>query len=209
MCIRDRLWGRRAPENWGQADDPVDFFDAKGDLEALLEAFGATDLRIEPGVDEIFHPGQVAQLVDAAGRRVGRLGRLHPSVEAELDTQLSAKEGVYLFELTTQALLARTKPRFTALSKFPRVRRDLAVVVGQEVSAAALERAVYEALQENLVDFTLFDVYTGKGIDSNEKSLALGLTLQAPSATLTEVEISQFMERVTQALRQQFGARLR
>ena len=199
------LWGRRTPESWGQADELVDFFDAKGDLEALLEAFGASALRIEPGVEPIFHPGQYAQLVDESGAIVGRLGRLHPSIEAEL----ALDHGVFVFELAAAALLSRTKPEFAAMSKFPRVRRDLAVVIARDVSAADLEAVAREALQENLVDFTLFDVYTGKGIDSNEKSLALGLTLQAPSATLTDVEIATHMERVTQALQQELGARLR
>lgn len=199
------LWGRRAPQSWGSGDEGVDFFDAKGDLEALIEAFGAQDLAIEPAVDAVFHPGQFAVITDASGARIGRLGRLHPSIEAALDTQ----QGVYLFEVQTQAILARSKPQFATLSKFPRVRRDLALVVGKGVSAATVQQVVRDALQEILVDFTLFDVYTGKGIDSNEKSLAIGLTLQAPSATLTDVEIGQFVERVTQALQQQLGARLR
>ena len=199
------LWGRRVPQSWGSADEPVDFFDAKGDLEAVLEAFGADSLQLEPGVDPIFHPGQFAVIVDANGTQVGRLGRLHPSIEAELD----GEQGVYLFEIATAALLARAKPRYEAVSKFPSVRRDLAIVLAREVTAGAVERVVRDALQEILVDFTLFDVYTGKGIDSNEKSLALGLTLQAPSATLTDIEIGAHVERVTQALQQQLGARLR
>jgi len=205
QSVAGLLWGRRTPESWGQADEFVDFFDAKGDLEALLEAFGASSLKIEQGVDPIFHPGQQARLVDGSAAVVGRLGRLHPSIEAEL----ALDHGVYVYELAAAALLTRTKPEFTAVSRFPRVRRDLAVVTARDVSAAALETVVRNALQENLVDFTLFDVYTGKGIDSNEKSLALGLTLQAPSATLTDVEIATHMERVTQALQQELGARLR
>jgi phenylalanyl-tRNA synthetase beta chain len=108
-----------------------------------------------------------------------------------------------------QAAIHRPHRVYAGLSRFPSVRRDLAVVVDQEVSAAAVEKVVRHALGEVLVEFRLFDVYVGKGIDSNEKSLALGLTLQSRDATLTEDTIGLRTEAAVDALRDAFSARLR
>jgi phenylalanyl-tRNA synthetase beta chain len=211
------LWGTRRPQNWSQASAAVDFFDTKGDVERLLVALGVAGsgvaLQTTAASHPAFHPGLYAQLhlgsvlgsTDAGSEPIGRLGRLHPEVEARLEID----GPVYLFELRTSAILQHAKPRYRAVSRYPRVRRDLALVVAREVSAAHIEALCRAALGENLVDFTLFDVYTGKGIDFNEKSIAVGLTLQAPSATLSEAEIGQFLQRVLSRLKQDAGARLR
>ena len=200
------LWGRRHDESWAQsAADGVDFFDAKGDLERLLQRFGvAGALDVVPGSHPAFHPGQCAELL-LDGRCVGRLGRLHP----EVADRLTISGAVFAFEIDTDAVLARPRPTYQAVSRFPRVRRDLALLVNQSVSADAIRSACEAALGGILVDFTFFDVYTGKGIDLNEKSVAIGLTLQAPSATLTDAEIGQYVDRVTEGLEQNLGARLR
>jgi len=198
------LWGRRLPESWSQPDDKVDFFDIKGDAEHLLAWSGASDVVFEPATDAVLHPGQSARvLVD--GRDAGRIGRLHPEIEARLDVP----GAVYVAEFDTEALLARRKRRHRGVSKFPSVRRDLSLLVRADVAASTLEAVVRKALGDVLTDFTLFDVYQGKGIDSTEKSVAIGLTLQQPSATLTEEEIGHYVDNALEALGQTVGARRR
>ncbi|MEQ8857558.1 MAG: phenylalanine--tRNA ligase subunit beta [Pseudomonadales bacterium] len=196
--------GTRVPPNWAQPAEVVDFFDVKGVVERLLAWTGQGDPAFVPARDPVLHPGQSAEirLGDAV---VGRLGRLHPEIEAKLDIT----KPVYLFEIQGEKLLARSVARHRGISRYPSVRRDLALLVARDVPAAALEATVRATLGEVLIDFTLFDVYQGKGIDSNEKSLAVGLTLQDASATLTEDRIARYMADVLAALERAVGARLR
>ncbi len=195
--------GLRAPANWAQPAEPVDFFDIKGAVERLLEWTGQT-AAFAPLRDPVLHPGQSAEIL-VGGARVGRLGRLHPEVEAILDIT----KPVYLFEIQGETLLSRVVPSHRGISRFPSVRRDLALLVERDVPAAAVEATVRQSLGDMLVEFTLFDVYEGKGIDSNEKSLAVGLTLQDASATLTEERIARYTADVLAALERAVGARLR
>ncbi|HEX7037477.1 MAG TPA: phenylalanine--tRNA ligase subunit beta [Pseudomonadales bacterium] len=196
--------GPRLPVNWAQPPDTVDFFDVKGVVERLWEWAGQKSVRFEPLRDPVLHPGQAAS-VRVADAVVGRLGRLHPEIEASLDLM----KPVYVFELQMELLLDRAERVHRGISRYPSVRRDLAVVVAEDVPAAAVEATVRETLGDLLVDFTLFDVYRGKGIDSNEKSLAVGLTLQDASATLTEDRITRCTQDVIAALERAVGARLR
>ncbi|MCZ6641351.1 MAG: phenylalanine--tRNA ligase subunit beta [Gammaproteobacteria bacterium] len=197
------LWGRRHPERWVHTDEDADFFDIKGDVERLFEWSGEKAV-FKPVADPVLHPGQSAQIV-VAGETVGRLGRLHPEVERRLDLG----EGIFIFEISATALLNRRRRQHRELSRYPSVRRDLALVVDQSVSAGRIADIVQQTLGDVLVDFRLFDLYQGKGIDSNEKSLAVGLTLQHPSATLTEEEIGHYTHQVISALERDVGARLR
>jgi phenylalanyl-tRNA synthetase beta chain len=197
-------WGRRSPESWNQADDAVDFFDLKGDVEQLLLRTGVTDVEFVPASDPALHPGQSA-LIKVSGQVVGRLGRLHPEVEAALDVA----NDIYIAEISAATLLHHVKPRYGSVSRFPSVRRDLSLLLAADVPAATLERVVRDALGEVLVDFTLFDLYQGKGIDSTEKSVGVGLTLQHPSSTLNEEEIGHYVDSALNALTAAVGARLR
>lgn len=196
--------GPRLPVNWTHAAEPVDFFDVKGVVERLWQWAGPGPVEFEPLADRVLHPGQAAA-VRVGDRAVGRLGRLHPEIEAALDIA----KPVYLFELELECLLERGERVHRGISRYPSVRRDLALVVAEGVPAGAVEATVRETLGELLVDFTLFDVYRGKGIDSNEKSLAVGLTLQDASATLTEDRITRCLQDVVAALERAVGARLR
>lgn len=211
LTLGGLLWGDRDPEGWSAERASVDFFDAKGDVERLLENLGvntvrATRVQFSAASHPVFHPGQYAELVDVADSSVvGRVGRLHPEVEERMD----AASAVYAFEFKADAILRHATPQFAAVSKYPRVRRDLALVVARSVPAGRIETICREVLGEKLVDFTLFDVYVGKGVDSNDKSIAIGLTLQARSATLTDTEIGQFVQAVIDALAKEVGARLR
>jgi phenylalanyl-tRNA synthetase beta chain len=200
--VAGALWGRRQDENWCETADKVDFFDVKGNVEALC-AWAGISVDVATTQDVALHPGQSAQLT-LNGEVVGRIGRLHPVIEKHLGLP-----EVFVFELDGQAMMARPSRRHHGVSKFPSVRRDLAVVVKRDVTASEVVATVSNILNENCKDIMLFDVYQGEGIDSNEKSLGLGLTLQSQTTTLNEEEINALAEQATQALMDKYQARLR
>lgn len=198
------IWGARNPEGWHGDNGAVDFFDSKGIVENLLDWAGIKDATFDrPKGEMTLHPGQSA-VVNIADETVGVVGRLHPEIEAQLDVS-----GVYVFELSADAVLARPRRRYQGLSRYPSVRRDFSVLVSRDVSAAAVEQCVRAAAGEHLVEFTLFDVYEGKGIDSNEKSLAVGLTFQSQTATLKDEDINTRADAVVAALQEELNARQR
>ena len=193
------------PEQWGAAARDADFFDLKADVEALLAAAGcAAEVAFVPGTHPALHPGQAA-CIERGGRRVGWLGSIHPSLAARLDLPPS----VQLFELATDGLGDATRPAFTPLSKFPSIRRDLAIVVDDAVPFDAVARVAREAAGALLRELVLFDVYIGEKIDSGRKSMALGLILQATSQTLTDDDVAAVVARVLAALRTGLNAELR
>ena len=195
--------GGRAPESWSASSDQVDFFDVKGDVERLL-AISGRSYDFKSAADPILHPGQSA-VVLSEEQVIGRLGRLHPEIEESLDVGVQ----VFVFELHADALVEQRERRHKGISRFPSVRRDLAVVVDKAVSARAVESAVREVLGSILTEFTVFDVYDGERIDSNKKSLGIGLTLQHASRTLVDDESNAFIDATVSCLAARFGARLR
>ncbi len=198
------LYGLRLPENWTQPQEPVDFFDLKGDVENVL-ALSRQAVVFEPVADDpALHPGQAARVL-LDGQAVGRLGRLHPELQQRLDLPAP----VYLFDLDWALISRRTPPQGRDISRYPSVRRDLSLLVPQDVAAADVERVVRGAVGAALAEFRLFDVYHGEGIDSAAKSLAVGLTLQDPSRTLTEADINGWMNAAMEALRSELGVRMR
>ena len=136
---------------------------------------------------------------------MGFVGALHP----ELTNALGLDQSVFVFELNLAAVAAGRLPEFRELSRFPEVRRDLALLVAREVPAQALLQAVRAAAGEFLTDLRLFDVYQGKGIDPSSKSVAVGLTWQHPARTLTDEEVNNSLQDVVTALETQFQATLR
>ncbi|ROR32562.1 phenylalanine--tRNA ligase subunit beta [Inmirania thermothiophila] len=197
--------GDALPEQWGEPRRPVDFYDVKADVEALLSLTGWNqEVMFVPEHHPALHPGQSAR-IERAGRTVGWMGALHPAAERELDL----KGGAILFELSLATLEETGIPRFRPISRHPAIRRDLAVVVDEATPAAAVAGVVREAAGELLVGLTVFDVYRGKGIEPTKKSLALGLTLQAQARTLKDEEVDAVMERVTRLLGERLGAALR
>ena len=195
--------GPREQEGWALDRDDIDFFDIKGDVERMFD-LGGLEVGYAKAGDPVLHPGQSA-LVVVNGETAGRFGRLHPEVEAALELP----GGVFVFELEGDAVHARRRRRHGSVSRQPSVRRDLALVIDREVPAASVESIVRERLAGILAEFTLFDVYAGEGIDSNEKSVAIGLTFQHPSRTLTDTEIAQHVDDALLALKTRLGARLR
>lgn len=198
-------YGDVYPEQWGMPPRRVDFFDVKADVEALLALTGrGSEIAFRAQEHPALHPGQSARIYlgDAA---VGWMGTVHPSVERQLDLPQPA----VLFELDLTAVASGRVPAFRPLSKFPTIRRDLAVIVDEVVTAQAVRDCIAEAVPTLLSHFELFDVYRGKGIDSGRKSLALGLTFQDLSRTLTDADVEEAMQRVITALQSRLGATLR
>ncbi|TDG13546.1 phenylalanine--tRNA ligase subunit beta [Seongchinamella unica] len=197
--------GDRFEEGWTGNAEPVDFFDLKGDVESLLCLTRAADsFHFEAASRDALHPGQTA-LVLRDEETVGYLGALHPSVCRELGLNAPA----YVCEITLSALLQARLPAFSELSRFPEVRRDLAVLVDKTVPARELMENVRSSAGTYLTDLTLFDVYEGKGIDPKRKSLALGLTFRDSSRTLSDEDVNLAVNQVIDSLEKNYKAELR
>ncbi|MBM7059361.1 phenylalanine--tRNA ligase subunit beta [Pseudomonas sp. UL073] len=197
--------GSRLPEGWANGRDSIDFYDLKADVEALFGQAGAPEaFRFVAGEHPALHPGQAAR-IERDGRLVGFLGALHPELAKSLDIE----QPVFLFELVLAEIFEGTMPKYSELSRFPEVRRDLALLVDREVAAETVLEAIRDAAGEWLTDLRLFDVYHGKGIDPHRKSLAVGLTWQHPSRTLNDDEVSSTTQNILALLEQRFNATLR
>ena len=197
--------GQRFGESWAVASQSADFFDLKGDLESLFALTrDAASLQFAAAERAALHPGQTAAIT-RKGQPVGYIGALHPAAQAALD--LAAP--LYVCEIDLQAVLEGLVPRFADLSKFPEVRRDLAVVVDKSVPSADLMANVRAVAGGYLRDLRLFDVYEGKGIDPKRKSLALGLTFRDHSRTLSDEDVNLAVNQVIDSLEKNFKAELR
>lgn len=195
----------RLPEGWANGSDKLDFHDVKGDVEALLGQGGAgSQYRFQAAEHPALHPGQSAQ-ISRDGELVGWLGALHPQLLVDLDIQ----GPVFVFELTLGKIIQGRLPKFAELSRFPEVRRDVALLVDKSVMADDLLSDIRANAGDALKHLRLFDVYEGKGIDPHRKSLAIGLTLQHSSRTLTDDEVNAVMDKVLVSLEQRFNATLR
>lgn len=195
--------GRQASEQWTAADREVDFFDLKADIEALLALANAT-AEFRPDASPHGHPGRSAS-VWRDGRRIGWVGHLHPGLAKALDL-----DGEVLgFELDLSPLAERAVPRASELSRYPSVRRDIALVVPETTPWAALQATLETALGPLLREVRLFDRYVGPGLDTGSKSLAMGLIMQDVSRTLTDRDADQAVAIALEALAKDCGARLR
>jgi len=197
--------GSRLPEGWAQGREAVDFFDLKSDVEAVLGFAGALDaFTFVPGSHPALHPGQTAR-IEREGRLVGFVGAIHP----ELSKTLGLDRPVFVFELVLAEVATGKMPKFSELSRFPEVRRDLALIADRDVAATAVLDVIRENAGEWLTDLRLFDVYQGKGIDPHRKSLAVGLTWQHPSRTLNDDEVNTTTQNILTSLEQRLNATLR
>jgi phenylalanyl-tRNA synthetase beta chain len=197
--------GSREPEHWSALREEVDFYDVKGDLEALIALTGRSGTLAFRAADHpALKPGETARIA-LDGDDVGWLGVAHPRVARAFDIRGAA----VLFALQRELTFAAKVPRFTPYSRYPHVRRDLAVVVDDEVSVEALVKLAREACGELLQRAVVFDVYRGKGIDSSRKSVALGLILQDASRTLTDADADDALQSVARLLQSQLGATIR
>lgn len=197
--------GGAMPEQWDGARREVDFFDLKGDLEGVLALGGGKDrFRFAPAEHPALHPGQSA-CVYQGDRIVGWIGALHPRVQDELG--LSGR--TFVFELELAAIQSARVPAFRPMSRYPSIRRDLALVVEAQVTHAQVADCVRQSAGDLLQDVVLFDVYQGKGIPEGCRSLGMGLIWQDFSRTLTDSDVDGLVEGVIDRLSRDLNAQLR
>ncbi len=198
--------GPARAEQWGEAERGVDFHDLRGDLDSLLALTGQPDaFSYAPATDVAWlHPGRAAQLWRGENL-AGHIGHLHPALLRALDID----HEVIVFELAIDVLSGRNLPTAGSLSRQPSVRRDLAILVADEVSWARIEASLRKALGETLRDVIAFDVYRGKGVAEGSRSIAIGLILQDDSRTLAESDVERCVALAITALQQDCGAVLR
>ena len=196
--------GSREPEAWYHNSDSVDFYDVKSHIEALF-ALNDGETPTYERADEVYlHPGRSAKVM-IAGVEVGVFGELHP----QLAKSLGCNQAVYLFDINLDAVLTGKLPVYKVISKFPEVRRDFALLADRETPVASLQSIIAEHAGEAFKTLSVFDVYQGQGIDDTKKSVALGLTWQHPSHTLSDEEINKSVEQVLAALKEQLGVVVR
>jgi phenylalanyl-tRNA synthetase beta chain len=200
--IAGAICGLINDEQWAENSRKVDFYDLKADVESLLGTGADIEYRAE--AHPALHPGQSAAVYKNS-EAIGWLGALHPQVVSELDLNNT----VYIFELDLDAVRQSQLPAFRPLSKFPEVRRDLAILINENTSAQSIEDCIRGSTSKILQEVQIFDIYTGKGVDKGLKSVAFGLILQDFSRTLTDQDIDSEIESVVDALKQNFAATLR
>lgn len=203
--------GTRGEEHWDIETNTVDFFDLKGDLEAILElsanekAYSFAALSPESKkANPALHPGQSAAII-VDGKEVGVIGTVHP----ELERKFGLNGRTIVFEIEWSAINSKVIPEAVALSKFPSNRRDIAVVVDEAVASGDIVNACLEQGGEFLKDAKLFDVYVGKGVEEGKKSLAIALTLQSLERTLEDADIAGAVDAIVTHVSEKFGAALR
>ena len=197
--------GRRGDENWEGNNEKVDFYDLKGDLEAIFRLTSAEDeFKFVQSQRDGLHPGQTAEIL-RNGQSCGYIGKIHPQTQKEFDLD----EAVFVFEISLKRLSKRRLPSFNSLSKYPSIRRDLAILVKESVTSSQIIDLIGQTTKNWLNNIVIFDVYRGKGIESGYKSVAIGVTLQRDDRTFTDVEINKTIERVISALQENLDAVLR
>lgn len=194
-------YGGALPEGWGAGSRKVDFYDLKGDLEALLAPL---PVRFERATHPALHPGRSARIV-LAGKEIGHLGELHPQWLQKYELPLPA----VVFEIELEAAKAAQLPAYAEVSKFPPVIRDLAIVVDQNLELQAILDGLKGRLPGLVKDVQLFDVYAGKGIPENKKSLAFRIVMQDTQRTLQDSEVDAALQQLMTFLEQDFAAHLR
>jgi len=205
MMLAGLITGDAMPEQWNGKCGVVDFFELKGDLEAVLSLTGNGDGATFTAAEHpALHPGQTA-IVEYQGEQIGWIGMLHPELENRLDLAGTS----YLFEIELERIEEGLLPEFEPLSKFPSIRRDIALVVEESVNFETVKRCIEKEAPQIIKDIRLFDVYTGENVDSGRKSLALGLILQEKSHTLTDEEVEGVVNAVLQRLADELKAKLR
>jgi phenylalanyl-tRNA synthetase beta chain len=204
LRISGVITGRRRPENWADTDEEVDFYDLKGDVEYLLGSDPAQGYEFHPCEHPALQTGQSARVL-RNGNEVGYLGLLNSQVQARFDL----RSPCYLFELGVSGIGSRAVPQVNEVSRFPEIRRDIAVIVDSSIASSELRQVVTSNAGAFFHKLKLFDVYVGKGIENNSKSIGLGLTFQHPSRTLKDEEVNSAMERIVTVMKTELNAKLR
>jgi phenylalanyl-tRNA synthetase beta chain len=197
--------GSRWPQQWGSSTEPVDFYDVKADVMDLLTLTGdAASVRFVPDTLPVLRPGRSARIYRNA-TPIGWVGEMHPQALKALNFAASA----FLFELDIASAFACKQLKYQKISKFPSVRRDIAIVVDESVPLAVLQENVTVSASGLLSELRVFDVYRGPSIETGRKSIALGLILQDSSRTLTDVDADAVVTAVAARLRDVLSATIR
>jgi phenylalanyl-tRNA synthetase beta chain len=192
-------------EQWSEKSRKVDFFDLKGDLAAIFHLSDCNNVQYSSVKHPTLHPGQSAEILNGEGGVIGVMGMLHPTLEKSLGFETP----VFLFELDQELVFKKQIPKFEALSKFPSVRRDMALVVKEKVTIAEITRNIHDCNEKIIKDVQIFDVYRGVGVAEGYKSVALSLILQDFTQTLTDSEIDAIFSKVLEMLTNNINAKLR
>lgn len=203
--ISGLLCGNVADEQWDLKSRTTDFFDVKQVIESIWQLLGYREsLTFAPTEVHACHPGQTAEIF-WQGKSAGVLGKLHPKLQSEL----SVEGAIYVFELKLDTFKQVPMVTFQRPSRFPEIRRDIAMIVDEKLASDSLINYVRKSAGTILRDVKIFDVYAGKGIDSGRKSIAMGLILQHPSRTLVDKEVEAVIQTVVTGLEKEFSAKLR
>lgn len=197
--------GSVLPEQWGIAPQQTHFFDIKSDVEALLSLTGKSkQIEFRDNSNPALQSNQAADIY-LNNKLIGYVGRLHPKIAEVLDV----KPPIFLFELDLSSVQEAILPKFEPISAFPIVRRDIAIIVDQMVSAATIEKEITNNTNQLLKNIKIFDIYQGKGIEEGKKSIALGLLFQHYDRTLVDAEINKEVSQIVDVLKKKFNAKLR
>ncbi|MCC5854948.1 MAG: phenylalanine--tRNA ligase subunit beta [Idiomarina sp.] len=197
--------GHQVGEHWQQGSQAVDFFHVKGHVENLLAASGSLDeYRIVASEHTALHPGQSAAIYRGE-RYVGFIGALHP----KFDKTFGIKGRAFVFELLVDTITRREIPTAVAISRYPSIRRDIAIVVDRQVAAGEVLSAIRKVGANHIVGLHLFDVYQGENLPEDKQSLAIALTLQAADRTLEDQDVSGSVNTIVELLKSEFNAVLR
>jgi phenylalanyl-tRNA synthetase beta chain len=200
MRLAGMCYGDAFDEQWGVATRLVDFYDVKGDLEQLP----GVSLGFAQDNHPALHPGQTARLT-LNGEPIGWIGTLHHKLAQKFDLPASP----VLFELELEALGIKALPKHHSIGRFPSVRRDLAFLVDQEISADTLLASMREASGPIVQELEVFDLYQGQGVPAGQKSLAFRIVMQDTERTLTEPEVEAAVAKIAEAVISRHGAKLR
>jgi len=201
MRIAGLAAGSVLPEQWGERSRTVDFYDVKADVEALIAPRSLNFVRLS---HPALHPGRAAS-VSLDGRVIGIIGELHPVWVQRYDLGTAP----VVFELELDAVLGARMPAYSEISRMPAVVRDLALVLGTDVTAERVIDALRQAAPAVVREITLFDVYQGKGIEPDRKSLAFRVSMQDTQRTLEDAEVDAVMAGLVKQAETVLGARLR
>lgn len=200
------ITGRRCEKSWNQTNEAVDFYDAKGAVELILEALGIADYQVVPGTHPALHPGKTA-VFQKNNQVLAMVGEVHPEVQAGF----GLKKKVYIIEIPLQALVevVALLPRYRQLPKFPAVERDLAFVADAQVPAAALQEEILSQGGTLLESVNLFDVFQSEQLGDGKRSLAFALVFRATDRTLTDEEVDAVCQRMIQEVAEKWQAKIR
>ena len=196
--------GSRYAEQWADKQKPVDFFDIKADVEALLSLGSYTNIQFISEIHPALHTGQSARIY-AGDKAIGWVGAIHPKLDKVLELNVRA----YVFELALSAVTLALVPSFEPLSKFPTIRRDLALLVSDSITAGVIKLCLNDIRSDILKEIQVFDVYSGEGVDQGQKSIAVALYMQHKERTLTDDEVNILIAMITKQLKKQAGAIIR